>query len=91
MKLKRRIPLCATAGALLAINQAYKVYKDNKAAGAGAMWKSMIANMTGYNVTTKTWSALDMGITLPLAVGCGVSYAGSRFKMNRYLPKPLAW
>ena len=86
---RRRIPLCATAGALLAIYQAYQVAKVSPT--GGARWKSFVANITGYDVTTKTFNPLNMGITLPLAVGVGVSYAASKAKVNKYLPRPLAF
>lgn len=85
----KRIPLCATAGALLALYQLVQVAKV--APAGGARWKSFIANVTGYDVTAKTWNPLNMGIGLPLAVGIGCSYVGSKAKLNRYLPKPIAF
>jgi len=47
--------------------------------------------LTGYDVVKKTWTASEAYIPLAMGAGVAVSAVGSKLKLNKYLPRPLAF
>lgn len=86
----KRIPLGATIGAALAAYTAYRCWADNKASYTNIR-NSFMLRLTGYDVVKKSWTASEAYIPLSLGAGVAVSAIGSKMKLNKYLPRPIAF
>jgi hypothetical protein len=64
---------------------------DNKAGGLTKIRDSFMIRLTGWNPSTNAWKLSDAHIPISLGAGVAISAVGSKLKLNRYLPKPLAF
>lgn len=87
---KKKIPVFATAGALIT---GYSLYNDYKLAKNDTTFANKAEGMAyyafGYDSKTNTWAKPgNLVKTLaPAAIGVGVSMAASKMNANRYISK----